>query len=63
MTFVNNFGDSLITRLEAAKYLKISLPTLRSWTKSGYLIAYRIGKRAVYYKRDELDQALGKIEY
>ena len=63
MTLNNNIGDSLLTRLEAAKYLKVTLPTLHSWTKSGYIFAYRIGKRAVYYRRNELDQALGRIEY
>jgi excisionase family DNA binding protein len=51
-----------ISRKEAAVLLKISLPTLRQWTKSGKLIAYKIGTR-VLYNLDEVMAALKKCEF
>ena len=55
--------NNLLIREEVAEFLKISLPTLNSWTKSGKLIAYRIGAR-VYFKRQEImEKSLTKIKW
>ena len=37
-----------LTRKDIAEGLKITLPTLRAWTKSGKIKAYRIGRRILY---------------
>ncbi len=48
---------SLISRAEASKFLKISLPTLHEYTKQGILVGYRIGGR-VLYKQSEIEEVL-----
>ena len=45
--------NNIISRNETAKLLKITLPTLRAWTKQGVLKSYRIESK-VYYKHNEL---------
>ncbi len=45
--------NELVTRQEAAKILKISLPTLHNWTKNGLLSCYKVSSR-VRYKRSEI---------
>lgn len=50
----------LFTRKEACKALKISLPTLRDWTKRGLLKSFTLGGR-IYYKSEELEKALIRI--
>ena len=45
------------TRKQTAERLNITLPTLRTWTKSGRVRGYVIGGR-VLYKSDEIGQAL-----
>lgn len=49
-----------LTRLEAATLLKISLPTLNNYTKTGRITGYRIGSR-VLYELAELEQSLNEI--
>ncbi|MBT4401732.1 MAG: helix-turn-helix domain-containing protein [Bacteroidetes bacterium] len=56
-------SDKYLTRLETADLLKVTLPTLHTWTKKGYLQAYRIGERNVYYKLDEVLSAFKEIDY
>lgn len=56
-----NQGDELLTRKEAAAYLKISLVTLNEWTKKGRVKAHRIGTRVRYYKSD-VEAALEEIK-
>ncbi len=51
--------EGYVTRKELAKHLKISLPTLHEYTKSGILPGYRIGGR-VLYKLSEVEQSLQK---
>lgn len=46
-----------ITRKEVADTLKITLPTLRDWTRLGWLKSYKIGTR-VLYKRNEVEAAI-----
>lgn len=50
-----------LTRKEVAALLKISLPTLNEYTKTGKLKGYRIRGR-VLYKADEIEKSLTAIE-
>ncbi len=52
--------ETLMTRTETAKYLKVNSTTLWHWTKKGKLKAYGLGNR-VYYKKNEIDEALIRI--
>jgi excisionase family DNA binding protein len=52
--------ELLLTRTETAKYLQINMTTLWNWTKKGKLKAYGLGNR-VYYKKNEIDEALTRI--
>jgi len=45
-------ADELFTRKEAALYLKVSLPTLDSWTKEGSIPYSKIGKSKRYSKNE-----------
>lgn len=45
---------------ETAKLLHCTMPTLRAWTRQGYVKGYRIGNR-VLYKRNEVLAALPQI--
>lgn len=47
-----NVASELLTRQETAKLLKISLPTLDSWTNTGLIKAKRIGTRVRYVYAD-----------
>lgn len=51
----NKKDDILLTRKETVEYLKISLPTLYSWTKLGILKPLRIGSRVYYNKAQIID--------
>ena len=53
-------SEKYITRKEAAKLFKVSLPTISEWSKNGILRPYRLGK-FIRFKRTELDQALIQI--
>lgn len=51
--------DNLLTRQETAKYLHISLGTLDSYTKNGFIKAEKLGHRVLYRKSD-INEALSK---
>ena len=55
-------AEEYLTRKQVKNLLKISFPTLDSWTEKGILKAYRIGctKR---YKKSEVDAALVKVNF
>ncbi|MCE5347116.1 MAG: helix-turn-helix domain-containing protein [Bacteroidales bacterium] len=53
--------SNYLNRFEVAEMLKISLPTLNNWSKSGIVQSYRIGNR-VLYKPDEIDQAIQTVK-
>ena len=55
-----NKQSKFISRLEVAKLLKISLPTLNEWTKLGRLLSYKMGNR-VLYNAQEVERALCKV--
>jgi len=50
-----------LNRFEVAEILKISLPTLNNWSKSGIVQSYRIGNR-VLYKAEEIDKAIQEVK-
>ena len=54
--------STLISRKEVAKLLKISLPTLNEWTKSGLLKSYRIGTR-ILYKLSEVEESITQRDF
>ncbi len=56
-------SHKILTRVETAKMLNISVMTLYTWTRTGLLTAYKIGKRHVYYKYDEILAALTRFDY
>jgi excisionase family DNA binding protein len=52
--------DELLTRKEAARYLRLSLVTLNEYTRHGKVRSHRIGAR-VLYRRSDLDSCLSAI--
>lgn len=44
--------SNYLTRKEASKLLKLSLPTLDDYTKKGIIKGYRIGTRVLYLESD-----------
>jgi len=55
-------GTILLSRKEAASLLKISLPTLQSYTEQGLIKGrYQIGRR-VLYKESELLESLSECK-
>lgn len=52
--------EQLLTRHETAKQLHVTLPTLRDYTRRGYVQGYRMGNR-VLYKRNEVLAALQQM--
>lgn len=51
----------LLTRIETADYLGVSLPTLGNWTKRGIIKGLRIAGR-VRYRKSDVSEALKEIE-
>lgn len=49
-----------LTRREVSRLLKIDLSSVHNWTKKSILTSYQIGGR-VYYKRNEIDNAIVKL--
>jgi hypothetical protein len=50
-----------LNRFEVVELLKISLPTLNNWSKSGIVQSYRIGNR-VLYKSEEIRNAIHSVK-
>ena len=48
----NPQDDVYLTRKEAGKYIKLSLPTLYTYTQKGLLVAHKVGRRVLYKKSD-----------
>ena len=51
-----------LTRNEVADLLKVNLSTIHNYTKQGKLLSYGIGSR-VYYKRQEIEDAIIKLNH
>lgn len=45
--------EKLLTRTQAAQFLNVSLPTISSWEKQGYVKSHRVGTR-VFFKQSDL---------
>lgn len=54
-------GETLRTRTETAKILRVTLATLNEYTKNGKIVANRIGNR-VLYKDSDIQNALNKVQ-
>lgn len=50
-----------LTRQDVSKMLQIDLSSVHNWTKRGTLKAYQISGR-VYYKRNEIEQAIVELK-
>jgi excisionase family DNA binding protein len=51
-------SDKLLTKKEAAEYLKISLPTLSKYIRQGYIKAHTVAGTRMRFKSSDLDKAL-----
>lgn len=51
-----------LTRKETAEMLGVSLPTLHSYVKKGYLTVHRVGEKTVRFKREDVEKALNAVE-
>jgi len=50
-------GNSIMTRREVCQMLQVSRQTLINWERGGLIKGYRV-LRNVYYKREEIEEAL-----
>jgi excisionase family DNA binding protein len=59
----SNSEADYLTRIETARLLRVTLPTLTDWTKRGILKSYRMGTR-IRYKRSEVNESFdsGKLQ-
>jgi excisionase family DNA binding protein len=51
-------SDKLLTKKEAAAYLKISLPTLSKYINDGFVKAHTVAGTRMRFKISDLDKAL-----
>src|SRR2546426_8983662 len=51
-------NDELISVAEAARLLKVSVPTIKRWLKDGRIPAYHLGPRYVRIRRVDLMRVL-----
>ncbi len=54
-------GEDYLTVTEAAALLRVAPSTIRRWIREGELPAYRLGRRRVGLKRDELSQLVKPV--
>jgi hypothetical protein len=57
---INVNENTILTREETKKLLKVSYVTLHKWNKLGVLPAFNVGNR-VYYKLDDIHKAMKPI--
>lgn len=55
---VQTAPSELLTRKDAAAYLKISLPTLSKYIRHGYVKAHTVAGTRMRFKTSDLDKAL-----
>ena len=55
-------NEDLLSREQAAEFLKINLSTLWAWQQKGRVKAYGISGHRRYYKRSELLEALQLVK-
>lgn len=51
-----------LTRKETAEMLGVSLPTLHSYVKKGFISAQRVGEKTVRFRKEDVEKALNAIE-
>lgn len=51
-----------LSRKETAEMLGVSLPTLHSYVKKGFLTAHRVGEKTVRFKKEDVEKALNAVE-
>ncbi len=61
-SFPKDTTPEYLTRKETAEMLGVSLPTLHSYVKKGYLTAHRVGEKTVRFKREDVENALSAVE-
>lgn len=61
-SFPKDKTPEYLTRKETAEMLGVSLPTLHSYVKKGYLTAHRVGEKTVRFKREDVEKALNAVE-
>lgn len=50
--------DELVTVSEAARALRVSVPTIKRWLKDGRIPAYHVGPRSIRIRRADLTRVL-----
>lgn len=60
---LTSYPDNL-TRNEAAAYLGVAAKTLANWASTGRVAIpfYKVGRRAVLYRRSDLDAYLASVK-
>lgn len=53
--------SNYLSRKETSKLLKVSLVTLNNWANSGVLTPFRVGNKRILYKKEDVENALLKI--
>ena len=53
-------NKDMMTRKEVCDYLQCSETSLWDWTKKGKIIATKVGKRKVLYRKKDIDTFLNK---
>ena len=61
-SFPKDTTPEYLTRKETAEMLNVSLPTLHSYVKKGYLPAHRVGEKTVRFKKEDVENALSAAE-
>jgi excisionase family DNA binding protein len=51
----------LLSKNEVAKFLGVSIQTIYNYTANGTLKGYKMGNRKVFYKKNEILEALTEI--
>ena len=54
--------NNLLTRKQVAEYFGITYPTLKRLIETGNITAYRLGKRKIYFKEDEINSVLKVVD-
>ncbi|ULB33915.1 helix-turn-helix transcriptional regulator [Proteiniphilum propionicum] len=51
-----------LSRKETAEMLGVSLPTLHSYVKKGYLTAHRVGEKTIRFRKEDVANALNAVQ-
>jgi excisionase family DNA binding protein len=59
---MQSLADDFLTIAEAARIIHVAESTIRRWIREGELPAYRIGKRRVAVRREDLAGLIGPVK-